>query len=275
MPENCGSSDVSGFRPCVVYGDQITYSQRDKYGALIAAAGWRAVAWEYDDRSLIGEQLPDRPGLVRALAKAAVDGVPLLLPDRHDVRGEIDLLKAAAGGRTLGVEVRTLPGPVLGSPLYRDEMEHAAKVLLTETLALRDAVNAALTVRAADAHAAVADWAAPRAAAETTVRTPATSAATATVIDMSRRFRDWYDRTAAQMTTWGVAVPPLPDRAAPWRKRRRQVGTLAAGLQRGGWNYDRICGLLRELGVKSETGLDFYPGLLAYYRRTANDYKAA
>jgi hypothetical protein len=202
---------------------------------------------------------------------AVILGVPLLLPDRHDARGEIDLLKIAGVGRTVDVEVRILPGAVLDSPAYRDEMEHATRVFLAEMLALRDAVNAALTVRADDAHAALADWVAPPGA---NTAAPA-GTATTTVVDMTSWYRDFYDRTAAEMTASGVAVPPLPDPAAPWGTRRRQVGTLAAGLQWAGWHYGRTCALLRELGVKSESGLAFYPALLAYYRRTASDYRAA
>jgi hypothetical protein len=265
---SCGTN--CGLRKCVVYGNEVTRAEAEKFTESLHATGWCPAAWAWDDRSDLGRALHMLPGAVAALSQAVVLALPMVVPDARDVRSRTTLLKLAAGGELVGVQMHLLTGPVLTGPDARDEVDHALKVLLREVLALHEAVLAGLSVGGDSAEEALRAWTGAAAQAGPVAGGAAAPAAPAQpgaeVVPLVGRHTGRYLEQRERLSLVGVHLPPLPDPQAPWHQRRIQIGRLADRLF-GTWYDWQIARLLNENGVRTHTGCTFYPQLVAYYRR--------
>ncbi len=241
---SCGIN--CGLRKCVVYGDELTRADAQKFTGALHATGWCPAAWAWDDRSGLDKALHLLPGAVAALSQAVVLALPVVVPDARDVRSRTTLLKLAAGAALVGVQVHLLAGPVLDGPDARDEVDFAVKTLLREVLALHEAVLEGLSVGGDSAEEALRAWTAAAEAELNGAAAPAVPApAEAEVVPLVGRHTARYLDQRERLSLVGVHLPPLPDPQAPWRQRRVQIGRLADRLF-GTWYDWQIARLLNE-----------------------------
>lgn len=251
---------AGNLRAAIMYGDEITYDERDKFLVLLAQAGWQPAGWAAEAAADMGGRIQERPALADALIRAAVAGMPVVVPDLRDVRSPSTLLKIALVAALVGVEVHTLKGRVLDAPTVRDEAEFVVLTVVTDVLALRDAVLGAFSLRP-ESLTALVDPVPPHPAA-------ASGEPVASVTPIRQRHLDRYrEYVKVYEEIWKFPPPPLPDPAQPFSTQKRVIGRLAQHLFTHGWFDKQTAGLLNELGIRTDQGVAFYASLVAYYRR--------
>lgn len=249
---------AGSLRAAIIYGDEITYDERDKFLVLLAQAGWQPAGWAAEAAADMGGRIQERPTLADTLIRAAVADLPVVVPDLRDVRSPSTLLKIAAVAALVGVEVHTLKGRVLDAPTVRDEAEFAVLTVVTDVLALREVVVAAFALQP-ESLAALVTQAATAPPAEGHV---------ASVTPIRQRHLDRYrEYVRIYEEIWKSPPPPLPDPDEPFSTQKRVIGRLAQHLFTHGWFDKQTAGLLNELGIRTDQGVAFYASLVAYYRR--------
>lgn len=229
-----------------------------------------------DNRDALARPLPERPGAMRALARGVALGLPVVVPDHLDLRSRAELMKYAAAGAWLGVDVHTLAGRALDERGCTDEMDFALLTLLREIAATRDAALAALADVATEP--VVVAWTAsdggqqPPAPPSTQIAAPGAGdeghpAGQAVVQELRPYVARYWRFVEIHLDLWKSAPPPLPEQSQPWPERRLAIGRVARSLAGGGWCDIEIARLLNETGVRTPQGRQWYAQRVNYYRR--------
>jgi hypothetical protein len=266
-------------RKCVAYGDHLTYENRSEAAQRLAAKGWAVAEWAVDDRDALGRPLPERPGAVRALARGVVLGLPVVVPDHLDLRSRAELMKYAAAGTWVGVDVHTLTaGPALAERGCTDEMDFALLTILREIATTRDAVLAVVADAASEpaalACSALGGGAQPPAPPTATASASAAGEGgdgggqgAAVVRELRPYVARYWRYVDIYRDIWKMAPPPLPEQSQPWPQRRLAIGALARNLSTSSWCDWEIARLLNEAGVRTPQCGSWSPQMVNYYRR--------
>ena len=180
-----------------------------------------------DNRDDLGGPLPGRYGASLALALGVCSGLPVLVASPNAFRSQAELMKYAAVGSSVGVDVHTPTRRVLDMRTCTDEMDFALLLVLRELEDMRGAVlPLALSVPASmplvGEHGGHVEPDAPALTAVTGPEQgpgqPAAPAGQAggSVVELRRHLARYERLVDDHGGIFAGDVPPLPEQTQPW-----------------------------------------------------------